>query len=71
MIDIEKEELVSYRVNKRCSKCNTGNLIFDGFTKTSNPPWYVHRCNNCGNLEDLRKQYPCIEHESTGKFKYC
>ena len=34
-----------------------------GFTLTSCPPLFVHRCTKCGHEEELPKSYPAIEYE--------
>ena len=53
-----KTEVKTFLVKMICDKCGEGEMIFNGFTKTSNPPWHVHKCNKCGNIEDYRTYYP-------------
>lgn len=38
-------------------KCGA-EMLPDGTRLDSNPPWYPHYCNRCGNRESLREVYP-------------
>jgi hypothetical protein len=40
----------------KCPKCGGGHLTWTGVALTSSPPWYPHRCAQCGitsNLHDI------------------
>lgn len=60
---IEKEPVQPMMVTAIHDGCG-GRLEYTGEAKTSNPPWYVHRCAKCGAFEDiLAKSYPRIEYQ--------
>ena len=48
------------QVDMKCPACGTGYMRPNGIVKTSNPPWYTHRCTNCGNEQDYGVRYPFI-----------
>lgn len=54
-----------FQVEFVCETCKQGNMVFDGMTLTSNPPWFVHKCDNvnCGITANLRQRYPTIRYE--------
>lgn len=49
-----RTEVVYYRVDLTCDDCGAV-TEFTGITKTSNPPWYVHKCVGCGKVTDERR----------------
>ena len=55
-----KTEIKSYRVTFLCEECNEGDMVYTGMELTSNPPWYTHRCNKCGEYKNFRRRYPGI-----------
>jgi len=55
---IEVEQLVkTYRVDAQCD-CG-GKMVYGGICLTSFPPQYPHKCETCGNVENLDHSYPC------------
>jgi len=60
MADERRVEVSQVRVDLIC-KCG-GTLAFTGMTLTSNPPWYVHKCDKCGEREDTRRISGGIEY---------
>lgn len=55
-----KVEIKSYRVSYLCEKCTYGDLVFTGLVQLTDPPFYEHLCNHCGNHEAFLKKYPAI-----------
>lgn len=53
-----KSVLVSYI----CDKCEEGEMLPTGYSFTTNPPSYGHRCNKCGEIAYMRHTYPKIEY---------
>ncbi len=46
------------------SFCECGGIYkFSGMILTSIPPQYPHKCDRCGNIENLAESYPQIQHE--------
>lgn len=39
-----------------------GTMVPDGRCLTTSPPQYLHVCEDCGESENYRKMYPCIEY---------
>lgn len=62
-------------LRKQCKNCSDGEMKSTGVVLTSNPPWYVHKCNSCGISENYLNQcYPWIytefeEHEKEDKWE--
>ena len=56
-------EVKVYRVEFTCDTCGQGKLIYDGLTLSSNPPWFVHKCDHCNVKVNLRQRYPSISHQ--------
>lgn len=54
---------------KRCPICKDGELVSTGMALTSNPPWYVHKCDKCFVSAHERNNYPMtyIEYEEHEK----
>lgn len=61
-VTTKEREVKTYIVDAVCS-CG-GPLHFTGMTKMSNPPWYVHGCNACYKLYDLRDHFPKTEYRT-------
>jgi len=56
---IEEVEVKTFRQTmRRTIEGCPGKMHYTGSEKTSNPPWYGHRCEVCGNCADLRNTYP-------------
>jgi predicted RNA-binding Zn-ribbon protein involved in translation (DUF1610 family) len=52
----------AYWVVLYCDECGA-RMQATGLVKTSYPPWYPHKCPDCGFEKDYRKQYPYIDYE--------
>ena len=53
-----KTEVRTFNVEYVCDSCNQANMRSTGIVLTSNPPWYPHKCPNCGACQDFRTSYP-------------
>jgi len=58
----EKRHPVS--VDYLCDMCNDGYMRYTGTTLTTNPPWYQHKCDKCGHIENMADMYPRIEYRA-------
>lgn len=59
-----RREVRVFRIDFVCESCNKGNMVATGEMLTSNPPWYIHKCDNCGVTEKyFNKSYPSVEQE--------
>ena len=59
-------EVKVFRIDLRCTECETGRMRPTGETYLTNPPQHVHKCNNkeCGSKIRVRgKCYPIIEYK--------
>lgn len=46
-------------VHMKCEKCENGLMLPTGNNAfLTEPPQFLHKCNNCGNEETYRVQYP-------------
>lgn len=46
-----------------CPVCMGGYMKQTGTLFLTNPPIYEHTCENCGQTQEFKKQYPSIEYE--------
>ena len=54
----------TYMVRLRCAKCDEGEMSATGYSQSTYPARYGHRCNKCGAEEFISgATYPHIEHE--------
>jgi hypothetical protein len=59
-----KQQVEVFLINKKCPKCNEGDMIFDGNSFTAGITVYSHICNQCGYKDAYANQkYPKIEYE--------
>ena len=56
-----KTEVRTYRTEQFCS-CG-GKMKYTGGMLASNPPWYIHKCEDCGENKNFREVYPKIAYE--------
>ena len=62
----DRRAMRTFLVKLRCAQCE-GEMRSTGFTQTSNPPRYGHRCDKCGAEEFIpSKSYPSIEYHEEG-----
>lgn len=45
-------------VYMKCEKCRNGLMKPSGNVFLTEPPQFLHKCNNCGNEETYHIQYP-------------
>ena len=45
-----------------CDECGE-KMQHTGMILTSEPPWYPHKCPDCGLLKNYRKKYPYVEYK--------
>jgi len=57
-----KKEVKTYQVTFECPECKTGELIAN-YVLTTNPPRYVHNCNNCDYTDTFENAYPYMEYK--------
>lgn len=59
-----KQQMGVFLINKKCPKCQEGNMIFNGKSFTVGITHYDHVCNKCGYTETyIDERYPKIEYE--------
>ena len=59
-----KVEVLTYKVRAMCELCPAGEFLPTGIASMAIPPLYEHKCNECGELRNIRgKQYPEIRYE--------
>jgi len=60
----ERFEIKMYGVNYKCKECKTGNMCeHNGKSLCTNPPQYLHKCDNCDAEEYLLNRYPLMKCE--------
>ena len=72
-------ELVKKRVQTDIvlAKCECGGMFkYQGISIATNPPFYPHKCTDCGKVEDFNVVYPTVEYvevedkESDGQISF-
>ncbi len=56
-------EVKTVGVDYECDACHAGTMQQTGIMLPSDPPWWRHKCSNCGLVEDLRQKYPTVRWE--------
>jgi phage FluMu protein Com len=65
---ITKQEVRTFRIDKKCPKCDIGNMIATGTRYTTNVTQVQHRCNNCSHeCSYINQSYPLYSHENIGE----
>lgn len=64
------EQSVPVRTLEHTLQCECGGeMVFDGYIMTANPPIYPHSCQKCGERSHEHKMYPYMGYirEADGK----
>lgn len=64
------QEVKTYQVTMRCDDCYYGEMKPTGEILASNPPLYIHKCNNssCLHEDSYKYKYPRIEYEKVIRY---
>jgi hypothetical protein len=55
---IEHVTFKMMQVNYICDECNKGRMIPTGAAYMCHPARYIHKCYDCGNIQELDYMYP-------------
>lgn len=63
-MEVEKE-VKTVKVDYRCDECDFGFMRPTGTCFPTNPPQYIHKCNNehCGQERIFNVSYPFIDYK--------
>jgi len=65
---LTKQEVKTFRIDKKCSKCDIGNMIATGSRYTTNGTYVQHKCDNCNHeCSYINQSYPIYNHEKIGE----
>jgi hypothetical protein len=65
---LTKQEVRTFRIDKKCSKCNTGNMIATGTRYTTNVTHVQHKCDYCNHeCSYINHSYPIYNNEKIGE----
>ncbi len=53
----DRKEVKTFVISAYCDKCG-GEMKSAGLVLTSNPPYYIHKCEWCGAEEQSHYVYP-------------
>ena len=62
----QEHKIDTYLVHHYCDGCGKGVAEYQGIQLTSNPPWFVHECSNCGIAINLKQPYPLLRYRFPG-----